>query len=190
MKLKNKLFLGALFLASVGALASCNEINAPDPGGNTPQSSQSSAAESSSSQEESLSDILIFVDDNAIYFDNQLPSTVGVTLKIDGNTAITGNNAVTASSTVAFEGTTTSKLYVYIVGMTKNGNQETYSFTSSIGLNASTAEGMNVATRRLNTLRNGKTRVFVSVSTSENGWNQALSIKLNIYINSQLYSFS
>ena len=183
MKLKNKLFLGALFLASSITLASCNEIDVPE-GGKSQSTSQLESTQEST--QEALSDILLFVDDNSIYYDNQLLSTEGVTLKINGSAAVTGNNPVTASSEVQFEGTTTNKLYIYIVGMTKSGNEESYTFAMSSGLNASTAEGMNVATRRLNTLRNGKTRVFISVSTQEEGWNKTLSLKLNSYIESNL----
>ena len=65
---------------------------------------------------------------------------------------------------------------------TKDNNEESYTFAMSYGLNASTAEGMNVATKKLNTLMANKTKVFVSVSTRADDWNKTLSLKLNSYI--------
>ncbi|MBQ7641512.1 MAG: hypothetical protein IJS83_03505 [Acholeplasmatales bacterium] len=66
--------------------------------------------------------------------------------------------------------------------MTKDNNEESYTFAMSYGLNASTAEGMNVATKKLKTLMANKTKVFVSVSTRADDWNKTLSLKLNSYI--------
>ena len=69
-----------------------------------------------------------------------------------------------------------------MVAMTKEDNKESYTFAMSYGLNASTAEGMNVATKKLSTIAKNKTRVFVSVSTRADDWNKTLSLKLNNYI--------
>ncbi len=126
--------------------------------------------------------MLLFVDDNSIYYDKNILDSKGVTLKIDDKTATVGNNAFTSSSTIKFDGTTENKLYIYMIGMTKDNNKESYTFSMSYGLNASTPKGMNVATRKLKTLMANKTKVFVSVSTSPNDWNKTLSLKLNSYI--------
>ena len=176
MKLKNMLLLSGVAFLSIFALASC--------GGSTAAVSNTTNTNTTQTQanEDTDKDLLLFVDDNNIYFDNNLLDSEGVTLKIDDKTAVVGNNAFTSSSTIKFEGTTEKKLYIYMVGMTKDNNEESYTFSMSYGLNASTAEGMNVATKKLSTIAKNKTRVFVSVSTRADDWNKTLSLKLNSYI--------
>ena len=182
MKLKGKLFLGLMALGGLFAVASCS--NSKEPTTSTTPSSGGSTT--TTTQSEAVMGILLFVDDNNIYFDNNLSATEGVKLTIDGKDASHGNNAFTSTSAFKFEGTTENKLYIYMVAMTKNGNEERYTFASSIGLNAKTEEGMNVATKKLTSLASGKTRIFVSVSTQEGGWDKTLSLKLNNYIESSL----
>lgn len=176
MKLKNMLLLSGAAFLSIFALASCGGSNAATSNTTNTNSNTTQA------EEDTDKDLLLFVDDNNIYFDNNLLDSEGVTLKIDDKTAAKGNNAFTSSSTIKFEGTTENKLYIYMVAMTKEKNKESYTFAMSYGLNASTAEGMNVATKKLSTLAANKTRVFVSVSTRADDWNKTLSLKLNDYI--------
>lgn len=174
MKFKKSTLLGALALFSFLVLTSC---------GNTSTNNKTSSGNQTSTTivEEEVTGILTMVDDNSIYFDNQLASTETIKLKIDGKDAVIGNNAFTAASEIKFEGTSENKLYIYIVGMTKDGNKESYTFQASRGLNASTDDGMNVGTRKLNLMKNN-TKIFISVATQDDGWNKTLSIKLNDYI--------
>ena len=177
MKLKNMLLLSGAAFLSIFALASCGGSNTTT---STTTNTNSTTTTTQNQNEEK--DLLLFVDDNNIYYDKNILDSEGITLKIDDKTAVLGNNAFTSSSTIKFEGTTGNKLYIYMVGMTKDNNEESYTFSMSYGLNASTAEGMNVATKKLKTLMANKTKVFVSVSTRADDWNKTLSLKLNSYI--------
>jgi len=179
MKLKNMILLSGAAFLSIFALASCGGSNAAV--SNTTNANTTNT-NTTQADEDTDKDLLLFVDDNNIYFDNNLLDSEGVTLKIDDKTAVKGNNAFTSTSTIKFEGTTENKLYIYMVAMTKEDNKESYTFAMSYGLNASTAEGMNVATKKLSTIAKNKTRVFVSVSTRADDWNKTLSLKLNNYI--------
>ena len=178
MKLKNMLLLSGAAFLSIFALASCGGSNATT-STTTNTNSTTTTTQADDSEDK---DLLLFVDDNNIYYDKNILDSEGVTLKIDDKTATLGNNAFTSSSTIKFEGTTENKLYIYMIGMTKDNNEESYTFAMSYGLNASTPEGMNVATTKLKTLMTNRTKVFVSVSTRADDWNKTLSLKLNSYI--------
>ena len=180
MKLKGKLLLGALALGGVFAVASCGG-NTSGQTSTTPATPSTTQTDPTSTQSEVMN-VLAFMNDNTIYFDNQLAASEGIKLKSGDTELVKGSNTLSANATFAFEGTTENKLYIYIVGMAKDGNKESYTFMESYGLNASTEKGMNVGTSKLNLVAKDKTKVFVSVSTSPNAWDKTLSDKLNTYI--------
>ena len=79
MKLKGKLLLGALALGGVFAVASCGG-NTSGQTSTTPATPSTTQADPTSTQSE-LINVLAFMNDNTIYFDNQLAASEGIKLK-------------------------------------------------------------------------------------------------------------
>ena len=82
MKLKNMLLLSGAAFLSIFALASCGGSNTTT---STTTNTNSTTTTTQNQNEEK--DLLLFVDDNNIYYDKNILDSEGVTLKIDDKTA-------------------------------------------------------------------------------------------------------